>query len=303
VQGVGYPNPDRSHFESMDIWQSADPKRAIKSGWLGRAGADLMGKGGDVPLVHIGPTRLPLALQGTAGGVVSVNNKHPYHLELGGGIAAQHKVRRQLLQDLAKPSGGDDDLLAFVQKRQMQTLTSIERLQEVLTRQALPQRFDNSGLGQRLQLIAQLIAAGFGTRVFYTALDGFDTHAAQSQTHAQLMADLGNGVSQFFNTLKGLGHDKRVALMTFSEFGRRVQENGSKGTDHGAGSCLFVAGPNAKGVVGKHPSLSDLDSGDLRHHTDFRRVYATLLDDWLKCDSRAVLGDKWEHVDGLKVKA
>ena len=104
--------------------------------------------------------------------------------------------------------------------------------------------------------------------------------------------------------LKQHGHEKRVLLMTFSEFGRRVQENGSRGTDHGAGSCLFVAGPAVKGgAVTKHPSLSDLDAGDLKHHTDFRRVYATLLDSWLGCDSRAVLGEKFEAVEALKAKA
>ena len=129
-----------------------------------------------------------------------------------------------------------------------------------------------SGLGQKLQLIAGLIAKGFGTRIFYVSLDGFDTHANQGPAHSNLLADLANSVSGFFQTLKTTGHDRRVRLMTFSEFGRRVQENGSRGTDHGAASCLFVAGPSVKGgVVGKHPSLADLDADDLKFHTDFRR--------------------------------
>ncbi len=111
-------------------------------------------------------------------------------------------------------------------------------------------------------------------------------------------------LTRFFQTLKTTGHDSRVRLMTFSEFGRRVQENGSRGTDHGAASCLFVAGPSVKGgVVGKHPSLADLDADDLKFHTDFRRVYATLLDGWLGCDSKAVLGAKWDHVKELEPKA
>ena len=115
------------------------------------------------------------------------------------------------------------------------------------------------------------------------------------------MAEVADGITSFFETLRQTGHDKRVRLMTFSEFGRRVQENASKGTDHGAASCLFVAGPGLKGgAVGEHPSLSDLDSGDLKYHTDFRSVYATLLDHWLDCDSQAVLGRKFEHVDALK---
>ena len=111
---------------------------------------------------------------------------------------------------------------------------------------------------------------------------------------------MGGAIGNFFQTLKEGDHDKKVVVMTFSEFGRRVTENGSRGTDHGAASCMFVAGPSVKGgVVGKHPSLADLDADDLRYHTDFRRVYATLLDGWLGCDSKSVLGTKWKHVQEL----
>jgi uncharacterized protein (DUF1501 family) len=160
-----------------------------------------------------------------------------------------------------------------------------------------------TGLAQKLQLVAGLIAKGFGTRIFYVSLEGFDTHADQAATHSKLLAELADGVGGFFRTLKTTGHDTRVRLMTFSEFGRRVQENGSRGTDHGAASCLFVAGPSVRGgVVGGHPSLADLDAGDLKFHTDFRRVYATLLDGWLGCDSKAVLGAKWEHVQEIEPK-
>jgi uncharacterized protein (DUF1501 family) len=312
--GVGYPNPDRSHFEAMDIWQSADPRRALKNGWLGRAGGDLQGRSADVAIMHIGPNRLPLALQGApGGGAISVNNNHPYHLDLGGGTAAQHKARRRLLEDISKPAaapltphpsspgerGEEGDLLAFVQRRQVQTLTTIERMEEALR---MPAGFQPNALSQKLQLIAQLIQRGFGTRVYYAAIDGFDTHANQAPTHQKLLAELAESITQFFNVLKGGGHDKRVRLLTFSEFGRRVQENGSKGTDHGAASCLFVAGAGAKGVIGKHPRLDDLDAGDLKYGIDFRSVYATLLDGWLGCDSRAVLGKKWDPIDALKVK-
>jgi uncharacterized protein (DUF1501 family) len=122
--------------------------------------------------------------------------------------------------------------------------------------------------------------------------------------HQKLLEELSDAVGGFFETLKGSGNADRVRLMTFSEFGRRVQENGSRGTDHGAASCLFVAGPSVKGkVVGRHPSLADLDADDLKHHTDFRRVYATLLDSWLGCDSKDVLGAKWEAVAELRAKS
>jgi uncharacterized protein (DUF1501 family) len=193
-------------------------------------------------------------------------------------------------------------MLSFVRRRQVQTLTAVEQLRELLEESGAVSRQGN-GLSQKLQLIAGLIAKGFGTRIFYVSLDGFDTHAGQGPTHSSLLADLANSIGGFFETLKNNGHAGRVRLMTFSEFGRRVQENGSRGTDHGAASCLFVAGPSIKGgVVGKHPSLADLDADDLKFHTDFRSIYATQLDAWLGCDSKVVLGAKWEHVKALEGK-
>jgi uncharacterized protein (DUF1501 family) len=305
VQGVGYPNPERSHFEAMDVWQSADPKRVTTTGWLGRAAVESKDNSGGVPILHVGPSRLPLALAGApAGGAVTVNNQNSFRLEINGGAVERQKARRRLLEDLSAPTGktGENDLTSFVQRRQVQTLTAIENLRELLEGpNAIPRQ--GAGLSQKLQLIAGLIAKGFGTRLFYVNLDGFDTHAEQAPAHNTLLADLADSIANFFQTLKTTGHDGRVRLMTFSEFGRRVQENGSRGTDHGAASCLFVAGPSVQGgVVGKHPSLADLDADDLKYHTDFRRVYATQLDGWLGCDSKAVLGAKWEHVKELKPK-
>jgi uncharacterized protein (DUF1501 family) len=312
VQGVGYPNPDRSHFEAMDIWQSADPKRQTRSGWLGRAAANIQGTEGTVPIMNIGPNKLPLALQGSQGGAVSINTREPYRLDLGGGSSEQAKNRRMLIEDLAKPEKeGDDSLIQFVARRQVQTLLTVDKLQEVLRGQNREQpqfspdgrRFFGPGsLPQRLNLVAQLIQRNFGTRVFYVVKDGFDTHSDQAPMHQQLLSEVAEGITQFFEQLKGSGHADRVRVLTFSEFGRRVQENASKGTDHGAGSCLFVAGPKMKkaGLVGDHPSLKDLDSGDLKWHIDFRQVYATLLDHWLGCDSKTVLAGNFPHLDQLK---
>jgi uncharacterized protein (DUF1501 family) len=304
VQGIGYPNPDRSHFESMDVWQSGDPKRKTLSGWIGRSVPDLQDKKGNVPVLQIGPNRLPLALQGAPGGVVSINNNQSYKLNLGNDTTRQ-KARRKLIEDLSQPPAKEDpnDLLQFVQRRAVQTYTTLDRVQEVLQTETRPSDRAEaySNLGQKMGLVAKLIDKGFGARVFYVMIDGFDTHSGQAQAQPPLLQELADSVNFLFSALKQNGHDKRVVVMTFSEFGRRVQENGSKGTDHGSGSCLFVAGPAVKGgLVGKHPSLSDLDDGDLRYHTDFRRLYATLLDQWLGCDSRAVLGEKFEHLDLLK---
>jgi uncharacterized protein (DUF1501 family) len=238
-------------------------------------------------------------------GAFPANGQDSFHLELGGGRAAQQKARRRLLDELAAPTGkaGENEMVSFVQRQQVQTLTAVEQLRELLEGPNAVSRQGN-GLGQKLQLIAGLVAKGFGTRIFYVSLDGFDTHSFQGITHNNLLAELADSISAFFQTLKTSGNDRRVRLMTFSEFGRRVKENNSRGTDHGAASCLFVAGPSVQGgVVGKHPSLSDLDADDLKFHTDFRRLYATMLDDWLGCESKAVLGAKWDHVKALEPRA
>jgi uncharacterized protein (DUF1501 family) len=303
LQGVGYPNPNRSHFEAMDIWQSADPERRLKTGWLGRANAEIKNSSGAVPLLHIGRDRLPLALEGAAGGAVSIHGRDSFRLDMAGGEVGRHSARRRLLEELSAPAEKtENDLAAFVQRRQVQTLTAVETLRELVGGGDILQLGDN--LYQKLQLIAALIAKGFGTRIFYLSFSGFDTHAGQGPTHANLLSELASAINGFFRTLKGSCEDGRVRLMTFSEFGRRVRENDSRGTDHGAASCMFVAGPSVKGgVVGNHPSLSDLDAGDLKFHTDFRRVYATLLDSWLGCDSKAVLEAKWDHLKELEAKS
>jgi uncharacterized protein (DUF1501 family) len=308
VQGVGYPNPDRSHFESMDVWQSGDPKRKTRSGWIARGAEDLKDKRGNVPIMQVGQKDLPLALQGAPGAVVSVNDQRAYRLDLGAGDAAHFKARRKLLEEVANPEQEGDDLLQFVRRRQAQTYTTLDKIQEVLNApQTMPGFVAPPGsLMGKLQLVARLIDKGFGTRVFYVNLDGFDTHANQAAAHQPLLQELANALAGFFQALRTGGHDKRVLAMTFSEFGRRVNENGSKGTDHGSGSCLFVAGPGVKGgAVNKHPSLKneDLDAGDVKYTVDFRRVYATILDRWLGCDSNVILGGKFEPLDVLKAKA
>ena len=317
VQGVGYPNPDRSHFESMDIWQLADPKRAQTTGWLARTIPGMTIKDAGVPGMYFGDERLPVALQGADGGVISLADRASFKLQLTG----NEKPRKGLIEDLnAETPGPAADLAAFVRKRQLQTYTSLQKLEEALReagpanqnvqplppgggttafRPDQPNGNDLNSLGGRLQLVARLVQKGLGTRIYYVQLGGFDTHSGQAKMHEDLLGNLSNSIGNFINSLGE--HADRVAIMTYSEFGRRVKENGSRGTDHGSGSCMFVAGNKVVGgLVGKHPSLSDLTDGDLKYHTDFRRVYATLLDDWLGVKSETVLGGKFEHLNLLK---
>ena len=158
--------------------------------------------------------------------------------------------------------------------------------------------YPTSGLASGLQdLSPKLITGGVGTRVYYLSLGGFDTHANQPRQHANLLGELADGLTAFYSDLEMQGQSNDVITMTFSEFGRRVHENGSAGTDHGAASVMFLAGGGLKGgVYGDYPSLSDLDSGDLRFHTDFRSIYATLLDKWLVTPSQPVLGGNFTHL-------
>jgi uncharacterized protein (DUF1501 family) len=333
VQGVGYPNPDRSHFESMDIWQSADVRRQNRTGWLGRGLGGITFGAGAVPAAHIGTEQLPLALAGASTGVPTIHPSRPYDLELdlGAGVNPydgrrvgrfnpdgspagpstdpHQQARRKLIEELAGlPQGQGGDLRQFVQRSQLQTYANIERLRKIMEEDLKAERqgrrpglAGNGELARNLSLVGQMINADFGTRVFYLSIGGFDTHSAQQQPHQQLLGQIATAVAGFFDQVKQGGNADRVLLMTFSEFGRRVQENGSRGTDHGAGSCLFVVGPGVKGgAVGRHPSLADLDAGDLKYHTDFRSVYATLLDGWLGCDSRTVLGGRFIPVPLLK---
>jgi uncharacterized protein (DUF1501 family) len=322
VQGVGYPNPDRSHFESMDVWQSGDPKRLSRTGWLGRGLGNLALAAGAVPAAHVGAEQLPLALAGAATGVPSVHPTRPFDLELELGAAPDPNAgrfmrrtrgegtpdpklaeRRALIEGLAQlPQGPAGDLGLFVRRAHQQTFANVGRLRKLLDDERAGRGFDGtSELARNLSLVGRMIAADFGTRVFYLSVGSFDTHADQGPQHQRLLGDVAQAVAGFFAQLQQAKAADRVLLLTFSEFGRRVQENGSKGTDHGAGSCLFLAGPGAKGgAVGAHPSLSDLDNGDLKHHTDFRGVYAALLDGWLGCDSRAVLGGTFAPAAVLK---
>jgi uncharacterized protein (DUF1501 family) len=294
VQGVGYPNPDRSHFRSMEIWESArlDPA-ALDTGWLGRAlDASPRRPGDDVAALHVGARVLPLALKAKRTEVPSVASLDQYRLQLAGGDADRRSARDALdrLNRLDRPAERDDPLLGFVRRSTLTAYESSRRLEQVAAAGA-PSKYPNSGLANRLELIARVLKSGFGTRIFYTSLDGFDTHANQLGTHAALLTELSDAVAAFHKDLADAGQADRVALLSFSEFGRRVAENASAGTDHGAAAPVFVAGPVATpGLVGAHPSLEALVEGDLAHHTDFRRVYAALLGSWLGCPSEPVVG-------------
>lgn len=300
VQGVGYPNPDRSHFRSMEIWETARSETgALETGWLGRGlDAHPVAPGADLPALQFG-ARSALALQARSLEVPAVESLEQYRLQLEGDAAAR-SITRDRLDAVARPDrAAPDPLLAFVRRTTLAAFDSSRRLEELnRDRNSGDSGYPNYGLARRLEQIASLIKAGFGTRIYYTALDGFDTHANQLASHAALLTELSDSVAAFDGDLKKSGHGDRVAVLCFSEFGRRVAENASAGTDHGAAAPVLVAGPVQKpGLVGAHPGFDDLDDGDLKHHTDFRRVYASVLEQWLGWPSAPLLGEGFPPLD------
>jgi uncharacterized protein (DUF1501 family) len=295
LQGVGYPNPDRSHFRSMDIWHSAEPEReTFDRGWLGRM-LDAQAGAADAqsPALALGVQRLPLALVASKINVPAVSDLSAYRLEVGSGSSELQAARRKLLAELAERNGHAGAELDFLRQTALTAYRSAERLRSVTEGYKAAAEYPASGLGEQLKLIAQIIASGLETRIFFVSLSGFDTHSQQAPAHQLLLAELGDAVQAFHKDLAGHGLAERVMLVTFSEFGRRVKENGSLGTDHGAASQMFVMTPLTGGIVGKHPSLTELTDGDLIHHTDFRAVYATLLERWLGLPSEGVLGGRF----------
>jgi uncharacterized protein (DUF1501 family) len=296
VQGVGYPNPNRSHFRSMDIWQSAEPERQQPStGWIGRY-FDNTCPGCDPHVgVAIGDA-LPLAMQGEK--VLPLSFERPDSYRYNGRDKADYvKLNQADLQGsaiLPPKTVTAQNQLDFLHRTAMDAQLSSEEILRLTRNHSSPAAYPANEFGNGLKTIAAMIAGGLPTRVYYVALGGFDTHVGQLARHDALMKQLSDGLSAFWQDLKQQGNQDRVLAMTFSEFGRRVQENASNGTDHGAAAPMFVMGTSIKqGIVSPHPSLTDLDQGDLKYLVDFRSVYASMLQNWLNTPSKPILGDQY----------
>jgi uncharacterized protein (DUF1501 family) len=294
VQGVGYPNPNRSHFRAMDIWQTGAPERYEGSGWLGRyLDAQCCGEQPRGPIATAIGDGTPHAYWNEHVLVPSIPDLGHFQLE------AEPRDRQGTL-DAFRMVYEDDEAAgqyeSLIRRVGADALASSEELKRIASayRAAVP--YPQSQLASGLQLVAQLVSADLGTRVFYVPMGGFDTHAGQKSTHARLLKELGEGLAAFQRDLEAHGQADRVLTMTFSEFGRRVAENASGGTDHGAAEPMLLLGPIRGGLVGDHPSLTDLDHGDLKHAIDFRAVYASVLERWLGASAEAVLGQRYEAV-------
>ncbi|MBM3992987.1 MAG: DUF1501 domain-containing protein [Planctomycetes bacterium] len=300
VQGVGYPNPNQSHFRSMDIWHAASTAETLNEGWIGRALRHIPA----ATSFHLANPNesAPLALTGAPARVPSIATLDDFQLRLQASSASDRRQQRDLLNTSSRPAENPPpSLLDFVQRTAVQTYASSQRLSEIGRNYQPRVPYPTSALGNHLKLAAQLIDANIGARLFYVTHDGFDTHAAQAPLHTSLLRDVSDSITAFYRDMAARGQGNRVLIVTFSEFGRRGHENGSQGTDHGSGApMLFVGGRVRSGLVGEHPRLVNLDNGNLPHAIDFRQVYATLLDQWLGVPSRPVLGQAFDAVDILR---
>lgn len=311
VQGVGYPNPNRSHFRSTEIWATAtDADRTARHGWLGRYfDAACSGEESSAGVALAGQT--PQAFHGPGSHTISFKDPHQFRFEAGG--AADPEALEEMVAQFGGASGspggegesgstigmlagggmsggGEGDVLDFLRRTSLDAQVASEEV-ERLAAAAGGGDYPASRLARDLRFVARMIEGGMPTRVYYVSQGGFDTHANQQPTHQRLMTELDGAIGAFVKDLGAQGNLDRVLLMTFSEFGRRVTENGGGGTDHGAAAPLFlVGGATRPGIHGKHPSLTDLNRGDLIHSVDFRSVYATVLEEWLGTNSSAVLG-------------
>ncbi len=296
VQGVGYPNPSRSHFRSRAIWETArvnlggrsrNSEAAGDAGWLGRALDNSPRPADHAPdAVFVGTDDLPVALWGRHAVASSLARPEDYFLALKGqgnlaGVTAAH----------------GSDLTAFVARHTLDAYATCGQMADALRAKGRGAGYPATELAGRLEVIARLLKGEVGTRVFYTTQAWYDTHSAQLPEHARLLAEFSGALRAFLDDLAAAGLAERVAVLVFSEFGRRVRENGSQGTDHGTAGPVLLAGPGVKaGLVGRTPSLVDLEDGDLKMDIDFRRLYATVLEDWLGLPSKAALDAEFEKL-------
>jgi uncharacterized protein (DUF1501 family) len=299
LQGVGYPNPNRSHFTSMDIWHTAQAG-GKGDGWIGRY-FDNTCNGTPVPegAVSIGRTA-PLAMLGKVQKPISFESADLFRWTGSDVDRSMEKAYDRMNRAGVLPEVPERSQAAFLMRTALDAQVSSDRIREAVARQPRTQ-WPGSDLARQLRMVAAMIGAGMKTRVYYATTSGFDTHAGQLGTHARNLQQVGDALAAFQKELKSLDCDGRVITLVFSEFGRRVKQNASGGTDHGTAAPSFVIGtPVRAGIHGSHPSLTDLDDGDLKFTQDFRGVYAALLDDWMKAPSSKVLGGTFNRPKVIK---
>src|SRR6266542_2724642 len=299
IQGVGYPNPNRSHFRSMDIWHSARPESFERSGWLGRyVSACQCAQDNALPAISVGDqlntmfwTETTLVPAVASIGAFSFLSDTKYKND--------RTFQMQTLQNIYSQAGNWSSYEGLIRRGTVQALAGSDELQRVAATYQTPVKYPaNNGLANQLKLVAQVIAGNLGTRLFSVSMGGFDTHANQKDTQARLLAQLDDAVDAFMQDLANMKKQDDVVIMTFSEFGRRAKQNGSAGTDHGTAEPMFIVGNKVKGgLYGTYPSLSNLDNnGDLKFTADFRSVYAGVLADQVGASPGPIVGGTFDPI-------
>jgi uncharacterized protein (DUF1501 family) len=303
IQGIGYPHPNRSHFRSMDIWHTCEPDKVGTEGWLGRAIRDIDPNHDNV-LTGVNFGRgLPRALAVPGVPVASVGNLETYGVLTGIQGEDQRTEALGLFSNMYAPRLGRTLVKEYISQTGVDALKGADILSTAPQQYASTVKYGGDTVAQYLRNIAQVYFAGLGTRIMYTTApqNSFDTHASELGKHTQLWQEVSNGVSAFYQDLQEHHAGDNVVMLLFTEFGRRVHDNGS-GTDHGSGGIAFVIGDAVKGgLYGEYPSLAPekLLEGDLHYNNDFRGTYATLLEQWLGLDSKAIVGGSFEQLDFL----
>jgi uncharacterized protein (DUF1501 family) len=303
ILGVGYPNPNRSHFRSMDIWHTCEPEKVGDEGWLGRAIRDIDPTGENV-LTGVNFGRgLPRSLAAPGVPVASVGNLETYGV-LTGIEDNQRDEALDIFSRMYSPAMGRGQVMDYLSHTGMDALKGADILSTAPEKYSSTIEYGNNSVAQYMRNIAQTHIARFGTRFLYTTApyNSFDTHAGQMVGHSRLWSEVSAAVRDFQADLTQSDASDNMTLLVFTEFGRRVRDNGS-GTDHGSGGVAFVIGDNVKGgVYGEYPSLeeSKLLEGDLHFNNDFRGLYTTLLEKWIGIDAQSVVGGNFEQMAFMK---
>ena len=300
IQGIGYPSPSRSHFRSMDIWHTCEPEKVGDEGWLGRTISELdPTKENVLTGVNFG-RGLPRAMAAPGVPVASVGNLESYGVLTGIEIEEQRAKALDVFSRVYSPMIGQGPVLDYFAHTGLDALKGADILSTAPESYSSTIEYGSDSVAQYMRNIAQVHLANLGTRVMYTTApyNSFDTHAGELANHTKLWSETSNAVADFYDDLKEHNASDNVVLLVFTEFGRRVHDNGS-GTDHGAAGVAFVIGDAVKGgLYGEYPSLeaNKLNEGDLAFNNDFRGLYATLLEKWMGLDSKPIINGSFEQM-------
>jgi len=299
VQGIGYPNSSRSHFRGMDIWHTCEPDTIATEGWVAKLIREL-DPGGEQPLTGVNIGRgLPRALAAPGVTATSVGDLDNYGLMTSVEVEAERNANLEIFKRMYTPAVGAGAVMDYLSLTGRDSLAGAEVLAQVPGQYSSSVEYGENPIAKSLRDVARIHTAGVGTRVFYTAHPGYDTHSHQPPVHPRLLQEMSGALSDFLQDLREHDAAEEVSILVFTEFGRRMKDNGS-GTDHGSGGGAFIVGDAVKGgLYAEYPSVKPedwLNSEDLKHTFDFRGVYGTMLKQWMGVDAHEIVGGDFEQL-------